>query len=104
MLFEDRVTDFSLKLAVVLAFAYLGMFLYIAFSHVWFPFEIEWFEGIMYDHVLRIVQHLPVYTRPSPTFAATLYQPFFYYVSRAVMVVSGNNFAALRIVSVLSTL
>lgn len=82
-------------LAVVYVLAYVAT----ALVRMRFPFELEWMEGSMVDHVRRVLAHQPVYVRPSIDFTPYLYTPLFYYVSAALAKVTGIGFLPLRLVS-----
>lgn len=42
-----------------------------------FPFDIEWMEGGMLVHALRLRQDLPLYAAPSPDWVPYIYPPFY---------------------------
>ncbi len=60
-------------------------------------------EGSVLDHATRIVDGKQLYVTPSLEFVNWLYQPFYYYVSAASMMVFGIGYEAGRIVSFCST-
>ncbi|HZK75351.1 MAG TPA: hypothetical protein VFD13_00435, partial [Candidatus Kapabacteria bacterium] len=65
---------------VALASAFTLMFVAIAVWHLRYPYEVEWYEGLMMDHVMRVVHGLPIYAQPNIYFTATLYQPLYFYL------------------------
>ena len=83
---------------------YLLVYVFLALWRMRHPFELEWMEGAMVDHVRRIVEGQQIYVRPSIEFVPFIYPPAFYYVSAAVARVAGADFFALRLVSFLSSL
>lgn len=63
------------RLTVVLSLGYLVYFLYIALSRFTTPFELEWMEGGMIAHALRLREGLPIYAPPSLDFVPFFYTP-----------------------------
>ena len=85
--------------ALVLATANFALVFVLMWHRVPYPFEIEWMEGAMVDHVQRFAAHKPLYVAPSMEFVPFLYPPGFYAVSAIVSEVVGEGFIGLRIVS-----
>ena len=69
-----------------------------------YPYQLEWIEGSVLQHVVRLTESKPIYQLPDMTFAPALYTPLYYYVSAAVAEVMGNNLPTLRLVSIVATL
>jgi 4-amino-4-deoxy-L-arabinose transferase-like glycosyltransferase len=69
-----------------------------------YPFELEWMEGGMVDHVRRVLSGLPVYAKPSIEFVSFLYPPLYYEAAAIAARVCGLGFTPLRLVSLLSSL
>lgn len=76
---------------------------YIAAYQIPFPYSLEWIEGAMMDHVLRILSGLPIYTAPSINFVPSPYTPLYFYLSAALCHLFGTSIGILRIISALST-
>ena len=76
----------------------------VAVPRITFPFELEWSEGSIADHVHRIVSGQQVYAAPSIDFVATMYTPGYYYVAALFALVFGEGFVALRLVAFLASL
>lgn len=91
-------------LLVLLSVNALGLLFYTAGRRLFYPFELEWIEGAMAQHVARVLQGKPLYDIPSLDFTANLYTPLFYYLSAAVAALRGLDFASLRLVSLVATL
>ena len=94
-------------LIVVLSAFLLLLFLYAAVRRMRYPFEVEWIESGMLVSVLRIVHGQALYVRPTLDFVPYLYAPLYLYVVAAVTKLTGigsHGYAALRLVSTLSTL
>ena len=77
---------------------------YIAIHQIPFPFPLEWIEGPMMDHVLRILELESIYTAPSIDFVPSPYTPVYFYLSAMLCYVFGTSIEILRIISALSTL
>jgi len=87
-----------------LSLYYIGVFIVIAFLRMTYPFELEWMEGGMVDHALRLVQGEQLYVKPTLSFIPFFYTPLFFYVSAGFSLLTGEGFFPLRLVSFLSTL
>ena len=85
---------------VLLAAAAVASFGWLAWKRVPFPFELDWMEGAMVEHVARLVSGNGIYVRPSMEFIAFVYNPLYYWVCAAVARVAGVGFLSLRLVSV----
>jgi 4-amino-4-deoxy-L-arabinose transferase-like glycosyltransferase len=79
------------------------LFMVIAWLRMQYPFELEWMEGAIVDHVRRITAGLPVYVQPSLDLIPFIYTPVYYYVSALASTIFGEGFLPLRLVSLLST-
>ena len=99
--------QFAKSLWWALAAAGMGyalLFVIIALLRSKYPFELEWMEGAIVDHVRRVTAGLPVYVRPSIDFIPFIYAPIYYYVSAVASAILGEGFLPLRVVSLVSTL
>jgi dolichyl-phosphate-mannose-protein mannosyltransferase len=96
--------DITLTLALGLAGAYLLAFTIVALARLTYPFELEWLEGVVLEHVHRVLSGLPIYVAPSLDFVPLNYTPLYYYVSAAFAAALGPSFVPLRLVSLLSSL
>ncbi len=74
----------------------------VAFARVGHPFELEWMESAVLDHIRIVLEGQPLYREPSIEFAPLLYAPFYYYVSALFAKIVGIGFFAPRLVSLLS--
>jgi len=83
---------------------YTLFFLFVAAKRLIYPYEVEWNEGAILDHALRIVDGNPLYTAPSLAFAPFVYTPFYYYLIALLLKVGGIGLWAGRLVSILSTI
>jgi 4-amino-4-deoxy-L-arabinose transferase-like glycosyltransferase len=91
-------------LCIVLAVAFVTLWIIIAYMRLVYPYEVEWMEGAMLDHAVRITQGKPIYTAPSIDFVAWLYPPLYYYAIAGAMKIVGIGFFAGRLVSIVSTI
>lgn len=99
------VTKKSLLLAVWIFSIYnISALFYIAAYQISFPYPLEWIEGPMMDHILRILDGLPIYTAPSIDFVPSPYTPLYFYLSAALCRLFGTSIEMLRIISAVSTL
>ena len=71
---------------------------------VGYPYELEWMEGGMVEHVRRFLVGEPLYVVPSLEFVSYLYPPLYYVVSAPLASALGVDFLALRITSLVATL
>jgi 4-amino-4-deoxy-L-arabinose transferase-like glycosyltransferase len=102
-----RVLSFLPRLVhcatLISALAYLGAVVALMCVRVPYPFELEWMEGAMVDHVRRLFSGEPLYVAPTLDFTPFLYPPGFYAVSAALSWIVGGGFLPLRLVSALSS-
>ena len=104
---RDRVSAIAgaLKwLLVGTSIWYIGAYLGVALLRIGYPFELEWMEGAIANHVLRILNGRPLYVSPSLEFVPFIYAPFYYYVSAGLARITGFSLLPLRLVSFLSSL
>ena len=91
-------------LLVALSLLYLVLFLYVALRRLHYPFEIERMESGMMTSVWWITRGHALYSAPTLDFVPFLYTPVFLYLSAAMTKLIGVGYAAIRSVSILSTL
>lgn len=85
------------------ALGYLGLFAWLAYARAGHPFELEWMEGGMVDHVARLLHGKPLFVAPSIAFVPYIYNPLFYYVALPFTWIFGLDFLALRLVSIVAS-
>lgn len=83
---------------------FLLVYLIVALKRLLYPFELEWMEGGMVDHVRRVLAGQPVYAKPSLEFVSFLYPPLYYVAAAGFALVTGPGFLPLRALSLLSSL
>jgi hypothetical protein len=91
-------------LCITLGCAYIALWIALAYLRLIYPYEVEWMEGSMMDHVMRILDGKAIYTAPSMDFVAWLYPPLYYYAVAAAMKIFGAGWFVARFVSIASTL
>jgi Dolichyl-phosphate-mannose-protein mannosyltransferase len=62
-------------LTLALAAYFVIILFYVIFSRISFPYDLEWMEGGMLTHSLRLVEHQPIFAPPSVDFIPYLYTP-----------------------------
>lgn len=87
----------------VIAVGFILVFIAVAVVRLPYPFELEWMEGAMVDHVRRILSGDLLYVEPSVEFIPFIYTPLYFYVSAFLSWFIGTGFVPLRLVSLLST-
>lgn len=83
---------------------YLLLYVGVALARMRYPFELEWMEGGMVEHVRRILEGRALYAKPSLEFVSFLYPPGYYLASAAIASWTGIGFFPLRLLSFLSSL
>ena len=79
----------------VVAGMFILMYVVVALSRLRYPYELEWIEGGMVNHVARLRSGQPLYGPPSLTFRPDIYTPLYFLVAAVVSVVAGTGFVAL---------
>lgn len=97
----DRLADAAVMLALLWT---LGAFLITAWGHICYPFELEWMEGGMLDHVQQLLNSKPLYAPPALDFTAFSYTPLWFYLNAGMAGLFGLSFGLLRTLSVVATL
>ena len=77
-------------------------FLTVAARRAVYPFELEWMEGGMLEHVRRVMTGEPLYAPPSIDFIAFPYTPLYVWLSALASRVAGAELVTLRGVSIAS--
>jgi len=69
-----------------------------------YPYELEWMEGGVLEHIARVRAGEPIYTAPMLRFVPFIYPPLYYWLSAAVMPVVGEGFLGPRLVSLAASI
>jgi 4-amino-4-deoxy-L-arabinose transferase-like glycosyltransferase len=99
-----RVATFTRYALAGAALGYVGLYLVVAVARIGYPFELEWMEGAVANHVLRILNHQPLYAAPSLEFAPFIYAPLYFFVAAGAARVLGFSLFSLRLVSFAASL
>jgi hypothetical protein len=94
---------FGVVLAL-LALAATALYLKFGVAHLRYPGELDYIEGVMADHVTRLVEGKPLYVAPALDFITLAYMPGYTFVASLFARVFGVSFLATRLVSFLSSL
>ncbi|HEY6555693.1 MAG TPA: glycosyltransferase family 39 protein [Polyangiaceae bacterium] len=89
---------------VVLACHFVWFFVKVAAARAQYPYDLEWMESGMLEHVRRVLSGQQLYQPPSAHFVPFIYNPLFYYLSAVATWFVGPQLFALRLVSILATL
>lgn len=84
--------------------AAVALWLFIAWRQIFFPLELFGHEGVIVDHIRRLLDGQPLYGPPDLMFVPFLYTPGFYFVSAAFAWAGDIAFVVPRAVSAIATL
>ena len=101
---ERRVERLLAAVVPAAAAAFLLLYVIVALLRLGYPFELEWMEGGVVDHIERILAGRPIYVAPSLDFIPYAYTPLYFYLSAGVAALLGPGFLAPRLVSLLASL
>ena len=90
-------------LVIAFCFAFIGLDLFIIFSRMFYPYQLEWMEGAGLVQVSRLLAGKAFYVPPSIDFVPLIYPPLYFYASAIIAKLIGLGFGALRLVSFLSS-
>lgn len=88
---------------IALALASVMATIVVACLRITYPFELEWLEGGLLDHVIWIRNGNSLYCPPTFDHIPYLYNPLFFYLTAGVMEFTGEGFFAVRLVPLVST-
>jgi hypothetical protein len=91
-------------IALALAAAAVGVFVWLMWHRLGYPYDLEWMEGGELTHALRVIQHQPIYAAPSLDFIPYLYTPLYPVVLALIAKVTGLGYGMARVVSLMSFL
>ena len=75
---------------------FLGAYLVLALMRMPYPFDLE-LEGQMISEVQRVLDGLPVYSRPNLDYSAVMYNPLYFYASAPLAALVGNSYFSERL-------
>lgn len=94
---------FALRAVVALVGGYaLFLVFSMAQARIGYAGELEWMEGGIWGHVLRVADGLPLYVEPSVEFTPYIYTPLYYWVCAGFGGIFGQSIGLLRLVSLVS--
>lgn len=89
--------------AVVVALPHLAAIVTIIAKRWDHPFELEWMEGGMLHHAMRVVEGRALYPEPGPEFMPFLYTPLYHWLGGFFFWLSEPGLPALRALSLCGT-
>jgi len=101
---QFQMINISKFFLISTAILFVITYIIVVFFRIQYPFELEWMEGSMVDHVMRIIDGKAIYLKPSIEFVPSIYTPFYFYLSAFMSKFTGIGFFPLRFVSFLSSL
>ncbi len=80
-----------------------ALFIYVALSRMFYPYEIEFEEGDLFLGSLRVLDGKSLYPSPDsdPSFVPVLYVPLYYWANALFMLALGKKLWVMRLVSTL---
>jgi 4-amino-4-deoxy-L-arabinose transferase-like glycosyltransferase len=101
---ESRIaTKIFAGLVIAFCVAFIGLDLFIIFSRLFYPYQLEWMEGAGLVQVSRLLAGKAFYFPPSIDFVPLIYPPLYFYASAIIVKLIGLGFGSLRLVSFLSS-
>ncbi len=97
----DRLLESLVAASSALA---LAIVIFAVARRLRYPFELEWMEGAVLDHVRVLLAGQPLYRAPSVEFTPYIYTPFYYELCALLARVFGLSLPLARLVSVVSSL
>jgi hypothetical protein len=89
---------------VLLALIPLVVFLRVAFSRLFYPFDLEWIEGHMLAMAVRVARGLSLYPEPSLDYIPAPYFPGYFLLTGGLVKIFGSQFWVGRFLSILAAL
>lgn len=86
------------------AILFILVYLFASVQRLGYPYELQWMEGGMVDHVRRVMGGEPLYVTPTIDFVPYIYPPFYYYAAVLLSEILGVGFLPLRLISLLASL
>ncbi|MFN3269412.1 MAG: hypothetical protein ACK42G_02370 [Candidatus Kapaibacteriota bacterium] len=81
---------------------YFILTIYVMYSRIQYPYQLEWMEGGEIEHVQRLLDGKKIYCEPSMEFIPYIYTPFYYYIGVALTIFFEPSLFTMRIISILS--
>lgn len=90
---------FSKAVLASLLLLFWFCFLYSLWHRIPYPFELDWLEGEILCHIIRLLNGQSIYPQPSMQFIAEMYTPLYYIVCALPCMFLGTDFLAPRLIS-----
>ncbi len=95
----------GLKTALLLcAFYFVGSCLFVMFSRIGYPYELEWMESESRGHVDWVLSGHLLYSPPSLEFTSSIYPPLYFYLGAVISKLMAGGFLPLRLISLASSM
>jgi 4-amino-4-deoxy-L-arabinose transferase-like glycosyltransferase len=101
---EGRLIPWLRYVVAGMAAAFLLLYGYIALSRLGYPYDLQWMEGGMVDHVRRVLAGEPLYVAPSVDFVPYIYTPLYFYLAAGLSALLGVSLLPLRLISLIASL
>jgi len=101
---QSRRSSLGATIAAVVAAAFIVLWLALVVLRIGYPYELEWMEGGMLDHIQRVRAGEALYAPPSLEFASYPYTPLFPWLAALAASALGDGFLAPRLLSVVATI
>jgi 4-amino-4-deoxy-L-arabinose transferase-like glycosyltransferase len=101
---SDRIAKYLRYVLLSLGILFVLVFIIIAMIRIRYPFELEWTEGALVDHVSWLLSGHKLYVPPTIEFVPYLYTPLYFYVGAALSQITGVGFFPLRLLSFVASL
>jgi hypothetical protein len=82
---------------------FIGLFLYISLSRLFFPLTLDWVEGAGLVQTNRVLLGQELYVAPSAAYVPLVYQPLYFYVAAAFTKLLGFGLGPSRLLSMLAS-
>ncbi len=82
---------------------YLVLYAVLAALRVRYPFDLEWLEGAMVDHVRMILEGRPLYPPPTLDFIPLTYTPGYFYTAAVLCKIVGLGVVPMRLISIVAS-
>jgi len=89
---------------LLVCLSFIGLYLFTVLRRLTYPYELEWMEGTMLTHSIRLLEGKPLFSPPSADFISALYTPFYHLVVAGLMKILGVHLWVGRLVSILASL
>lgn len=97
----DFAKVFRAFLAIFACFGIIEV-MFVAVGRMFYPFDLEWIEGLTVELVKRLTEGEPLYCPPTVEYIPMVYTPLYHYFGAFVSKIFGIGFAPLRAISFVS--